>query len=263
MRSATQHALAAVKREIDSLTDADTDSARGLFDVVDALAASKPLANALVTRGADPESKRKLVERVFGSQLNGGTLRVLSTIASQKWDSAEELIRVTQEAAIRALAHTTRNHDQIGTELDAFLDIVLSNNELELALGTRLRGPETKLPLVDGVFGPRLHPDTMRIIHSVIRNPNGQRVRRIVSWARESIADQANRQVANVTVATSINDEQLARLRAGLAQRFGRDVAVNQVIDPAVIGGMRIEFGDVVIDDTVAARLHDLRLQLA
>lgn len=263
MRSATQHALAAVKREIDTLTQADTDSVRNLFGAVDVLAESKPLASALVERGVAPELKRTLVERVFGSQLGGNATRVLTSVATQKWESAEQLIQVTQEAAIRALAQVTGNHDQLGTELDAFLDTVLSNGDLELSLGTRLQAPETKVALVNRLFGQRLQADTVRILNSLFNHSSGRRTRRLVSWARAIVADQANRSVAVVTVARPLGDEQLARLKAGLTARFGREVVVNQIIEPSVIGGMRIEFGDVVIDDTAAARLHDLRLQLA
>lgn len=263
MRSATKHALAAVKREIDTLTAADVTSVRGLFGVVDTLAASKPLASALIERGTTPEAKRSLVERVFGSRVGGGAARVLGAIVSQKWDSPRELLLVTQEAAIRALAQATGNHERIGDELDAFLDTVLANGDLELALGTRLRAPETKVQLVDRLFGGRLQADTITILHSLFHHSDGRRTRRLVGWAREAIADQANRQVVTVTAARPLTDIQLSRLRAGLASRFGREVAVNQVIDPSVIGGMRIEFGDVVIDDTASARLHDLRLQLS
>jgi F-type H+-transporting ATPase subunit delta len=77
------------------------------------------------------------------------------------------------------------------------------------------------------------------------------------------VADQAGRRVATVTVARALPEAQLERLRLALAKRFGRDVAVNQVIDQSVVGGMRVEFGDEVIDDTAAARLKNLRLQLA
>lgn len=263
MRSATQHSRAAVKREIDTLIESDADSARALFGVVDVLAESKPLASALVSRGATPEAKRTLVERVFGAQLGAAGIRVLGTVAAQPWESADEFIHVTHEAAIRSLAQATGRHEQLGSELDAFLDTVLSEGELELALGTRLQAPDVKIALVDRLFGQRLSADTIRILHSLFTHSGGLRTRRLVGWAREVVADQANRQVAVVTVARPLGAHQLDRLKAGLAARFGREIAVNQIIDPAVIGGMRIEFGDVVIDDTAAARLHDLRLQLA
>jgi len=48
-----------------------------------------------------------------------------------------------------------------------------------------------------------------------------------------------------------------------LATAYGRKIVINQVIDPALIGGVRITIGDDVIDGTVRTRLDDLRLRLA
>ena len=35
------------------------------------------------------------------------------------------------------------------------------------------------------------------------------------------------------------------------------------IVDPAVLGGLRVQVGHEVVDGTVSARLTDLRLQLA
>jgi F-type H+-transporting ATPase subunit delta len=35
------------------------------------------------------------------------------------------------------------------------------------------------------------------------------------------------------------------------------------VVDPSVIGGVRVQIGDDVIDGSIASRLNELRLQLA
>ena len=51
--------------------------------------------------------------------------------------------------------------------------------------------------------------------------------------------------------------------QAALARQYGRPVHLNVVVDPEVIGGMRVEIGDDVIDGTVASRLDDARRRLA
>ena len=38
---------------------------------------------------------------------------------------------------------------------------------------------------------------------------------------------------------------------------------IQYLTDPAVVGGVRVQVGDTVIDGTIATRLADLRLQLA
>ena len=48
-----------------------------------------------------------------------------------------------------------------------------------------------------------------------------------------------------------------------LTKRYGKKVGLNAVIDPAVVGGLRVQIADDVIDASVAARLADLRQRLA
>ena len=263
MGTASKHALAAVKREIDTLTQADADSARALFDAVGTLSGTKNLVSAFAERGGDAGAKRALADRVFGPRVGGGALRVLGTALSQNWESEHDLVLGVQEAAIRSVAQATGAHEQLGDELDAFLDTVTSNGELELSLSSRLGAAEAKVALVDRLFGSRLGADTLRILRSLVQHPAGRRIRRLVTWARGLVADQADRQVATVTVARPLPADQLERLKVGLSSRFGREISLNQVVDPSVIGGLRIEFGDELIDDTAAARLKQLRLQLA
>jgi F-type H+-transporting ATPase subunit delta len=40
-------------------------------------------------------------------------------------------------------------------------------------------------------------------------------------------------------------------------------VHLNVVVDPEVVGGVKVEIGDDVIDGTVASRLDDARRRLA
>lgn len=263
MRNATKQALSAIKREIDSLTSGDVESVRNLFDAAATVAANKQLAAALSDRGASEPSKRALVERVFGANAGSAALRILTTASAQKWESTDQFVTAVQEAAIRATAQATGNHEQIGAELGAFLEAISSNPQLELSVGSRLGTADAKQELVTRLFAGRLSNETLVILRSLLQIPSGRRIRRQVIWAREIVADQADRQVAVVTVARALPDEQLERVRAALSARFGRDITVNQVVDPAVIGGLRVELADEVIDDTAAARLHNLRMQLA
>ncbi len=69
--------------------------------------------------------------------------------------------------------------------------------------------------------------------------------------------------VATVRVAHPLTDSERERLAGALARTYGRDVHLNVVVEPDLIGGLRIEIGDDVIDGTVASRLHDARRRLA
>ena len=76
-------------------------------------------------------------------------------------------------------------------------------------------------------------------------------------------ARHRKRLVALVTVARPLDDGQAERLADALGRQYDRPVHLNVVVDRDVIGGIRVEIGDDVIDGTVASRLDDARRKLA
>ena len=76
-------------------------------------------------------------------------------------------------------------------------------------------------------------------------------------------ADYRNKLVAHVRVALPLEPKQRERLTAALSELYGKRVHLNVDVDPSVLGGIRVEIGDEVLDGTVARRLDDVRRQLA
>jgi F-type H+-transporting ATPase subunit delta len=66
--------------------------------------------------------------------------------------------------------------------------------------------------------------------------------------------------VLKVTVraAVPIAEAQADAIKAALRKRFGRDIVLEQKVDPDVIGGAVIDAGDLVIDGSVRGRLARL-----
>lgn len=79
-----------------------------------------------------------------------------------------------------------------------------------------------------------------------------------------ALVDEAEGRVrATVTTAVELAAHDRDRVAAELSKRLGKDVRVVVVVDPTVIGGMRLQYGDRVVDATVASRLEQLRRRLA
>ena len=53
-----------------------------------------------------------------------------------------------------------------------------------------------------------------------------------------------------------LDDEQKKRLTEKLEKNTGARVEIEYVIDPALIGGMKLDFGNRRIDGSVRAKLH-------
>jgi F-type H+-transporting ATPase subunit delta len=79
----------------------------------------------------------------------------------------------------------------------------------------------------------------------------------------ELAAKRQQRWIATVSVTRPLTSTQLARLQAGLNALYGRELKVNVIVDPALIGGIRVQVGDEVLDASVVTRLGELQRQLA
>jgi len=80
----------------------------------------------------------------------------------------------------------------------------------------------------------------------------------------ERLTDEAAGRVrAVVTTAIELGARDRERVAEELSKQLKKDVRVTLVVDPRIIGGMRLQYGDRVVDGSVAARLEQLRRRLA
>ena len=261
MGSATTQALAATTSALQAAPGVDLDVARELFAAVRVLAGSSQLSGALSDASAPAEGRQKVVANVFGT-FAPATVAVLDAAVRERWSSAADLLTGIEEAGIRAAAIAAPQAD-IEAELFSVARTIAANPELELALGSRLGEASAKGALIEKLLAGRAAEPTVIIVASLAQLPRERRFRSMLSWALRVVADQRGRAVATVFAAAELTPAQTERLQRTLAARYDTEVSLNVVIDPEVVGGIRIEIGDDVIDATVSSRLGDLRQRLA
>ncbi|MBW1637735.1 F0F1 ATP synthase subunit delta [Microbacterium resistens] len=261
MGSATTQALAASSQALTAATGITLDSAGELFSAARLIGESSPLSGALADPSASGEARAALVARVFGGA-SAPVQDVLRVAVGERWSSAADLVDGIEELAVRAAAIAAPDSDVEG-ELFSVSRLVAANPELELALGSRLGDGAAKGALVHKLLGNDVSAATGLIVASLVRQPRERRVRQLLSRAMRIVSAQRDRIVATVHTAAPLSDAQSARLADVLSRRYGRRVALNVVLDPSVVGGLRVQVADDVIDGSISARLADLRHRLA
>ena len=262
MGSATTQATSAATTALAAVSTVDIDTARELFAAARAIGNSPQLSGALADSSAPGDARAKVVSAIFGASFQPVTVSLLTTVVAQRWSSASDLIDGIEELAVRAAAIAEPSADVEG-DLFRFSQIVSDNPELELALGSRLGDDGAKGPLVQTLLRGRVSDSATLIVSSLAQQPRGRRVRQLLTRAMDLVSDQRGRTVATVTSAAPLSAGQTARLAGVLAKRYGTTVSLNAIIDPTVVGGLRVQIADDVIDASVSARLADLRHRLA
>lgn len=264
MGSATREALATSRAAL-SVPGSTTDLATGesLFGAGRVIGSSSQLLSALGDASADAAAKVTLVRAVFGASVTPRALDLLVAAVAERWSSHDDLLAGIEELGLRASALSVSAETSIEGELFSFGKTVSSDAELELALASKLGKIDAKAALVEKLLAGKVSGQTLAIVRHLVQQPRGRRIGELLRQAASVVADQAGTSIATITSASVLTPAQLDRLRKSLQERHGRALTINQVVDPALVGGVRVQIGDLVIDGSIATRLADLRLQLA
>lgn len=258
MGSASRIALSDALSVLNNLSDVSGVGAE-LLAASAQLSESNALLSAFTDASANEAGKYALVDSVFGPA-NEATKTVLKAVASGRWSDANELLTGVEELGVRAEAITSPELDE---DLIAIEKVISSDNELELTLGSKLTEPKAKAKLVNTLFDGKVSAASVGIASHTVANPRGRRVGRALLDFAAVVADQGGNALATVTVSAPLDQTRVQKLQEILSKSQGRPVKITTVVDPAIVGGMRIRIGDDVIDGTVKSKLDDLRLKLA
>jgi F-type H+-transporting ATPase subunit delta len=260
VRSATREAHGALTAAVQASSGVGVSDARELLQAARAIERSPQLLAALVDTNGSGDDRAALLRRVF-AQLGPEAQRLLAVAASQRWSSGRDLLAGLEDAGIRIAAGAAGT--DVASEIHEFGGIVDGDADLELALGGLLGATDDKALVVERLLAGKASEATLVILDHLVRSPRGRRIGALLRHAAETVADAAGQGIATVTTAVPLPEAQLRRLEAGLAQRYGRRLQVQQVVDPKIIGGLRVAVADDVIDGTIRSKFTDLRLRLA
>jgi F-type H+-transporting ATPase subunit delta len=263
MGSATREALAGARDALTKVAAKDAlATGTQLFEAARVIGGSAQLRSALADPSAAAQDKAAVIGQIFGA-IGAPARTLLGEIVASRWSSPDDLLAGIEEVGIRAVASSAAQGDSLEGELFSFGAAVSSDPELELAVGSKLGTAAAKSALVTTLLSKKASAQTLAIVNHLVQQPRGRRIGELIRTSAAIVADQAGLAVATVVTAAPLSAAQVDRLRAGLSKTYGRDLSLNLVIDPTILGGVRVQIGDDVIDGSVATRINDLRLQLA
>jgi F-type H+-transporting ATPase subunit delta len=241
------------------------DVARDLFGVAAVLRSEPSLRRVLTDVSVGSSAKSGLVRQVFGGQLGDGALDVTAEAAAQRWasvrDLADSLERLAIVAVVRA-AEADGEADAVEEQLFTVERLVADNPGLREALGDPAHSVGDKQQLLRGLLEGKAARGTIQLVEQSVAGTYRTVGLAIEAYQRIA-ATERDRVVALVRVARPLSDAEADRLKAALTRQYSRQVDLNVLVDPSVLGGVRVEIGDDVIDGTVASRLDGARRKLA
>ena len=268
MHGASADSLHTLTEALDAVVEGGADASRigdDLLAVAEVLRREPSLRRVATDLSVTPEAKADLMRRIFGAQLDPASADLVAAAAGKRWGARRHLPDALEHLGVVAVvrgAEQKGKADELENELFALERLVSGSPELRDALSDPARSVADKRRLLKDLLDGRATSATVRLAEQAVAGSY-----RTVALALESYqkiaADHRNRLIATVRVARDLGDPEERRLQEALTAQYSRPVHLNVVIDPSVLGGMRVSVGDEVIDGTVAGRLDDARRQFA
>jgi F-type H+-transporting ATPase subunit delta len=139
---------------------------------------------------------------------------------------------------------------------------LLADERVQAVLTNPTIATERRMELISSA-PHELDPESTNLAKLLIES---NRVEDVVEVAAEyqRLADAAAGRVrATVTTAVELGPKDRDRVAAELSKRLAGEVELEVVVDPAILGGLKLQYGDRLVDATIATRLQQLRRRLA
>ncbi|GIG30242.1 F0F1 ATP synthase subunit delta [Cellulomonas marina] len=242
-----------------------TSLGQELFALVDALDGSGSLRRTLTDPALGGDAKAGLVGRLLGGA-DPRTVAAVQDLVRRRWSAQEDLAEAVEGLAFHAVlasAQARGELDRVEDELFRFSRVLVAQREVRQTLVEPRIAPEARAGLVEQILGGRATPETLQLARRAAAAPRGRRYAATLGRLSDVAAQRRSRSVATVTTVAPLRPEQERRLSDLLRRASGRAVQLHVVVDPTVIGGLRVQLGPQVMDATTLSRLADARRRLA
>jgi len=188
------------------------------------------------------------------------------TVAPSVFDiDVLRVARVYAEALINA-AEAENKVDLIWQQLLSMVGKPVRRSEspadpAALITSTAIPRPR-RVEILERVLKPRLDELLFKFIMVLHHHQRLAILRPVAAVYREIMDERTRRVRVSVRSAVPLTDAQRDEVKAMARQKFDLDPVLVESVEPALLGGLRLQVGDRVIDATIRARLDSIKDQL-
>ncbi|WP_030014677.1 F0F1 ATP synthase subunit delta [Curtobacterium sp. S6] len=244
-------------------TEANSSMSDELFAVADVLDHNGALRRGLTDPSREAEQRGKVASSVLEGKVYPAVREIVARAAESRWSAERDLADAVEHLGVLAAAFSAENsagEDALSTVVDdllRFSKTVQSDPQLQTALTDQRADVEAKKTLASRV-SPAASDEGRLLIAQAVEHPRGMLPADLAEKFANVLVGMSQRFIAKVTVGAPLTDEHRQRLLRAVSGIYGRDMTLDVTVAPEVLGGIKVQVGDEVIDGTVASRVADL-----
>jgi ATP synthase F1 delta subunit len=173
----------------------------------------------------------------------------------------EEIARVYAEALFEAALDRDKL-DQIHDELDQFADAVAENKDLQVFLFSPYFSSEEKRKGIERAVSGA-DQELINFLGLLIEKHRMPAIFRIRDEFDDLWADAKRRLEVTLTSAVELDPKIVERVGKEIERQTDRAIDLRNEVDEGILGGLRLQVGNMVLDASLRSKLERLRKEVA
>ncbi|MBP1561104.1 MAG: ATP synthase F1 subunit delta [Oscillospiraceae bacterium] len=164
--------------------------------------------------------------------------------------------------AVFELAKEQSCADAIKDELDALAVVFKDNPELPKLLTAPTVTLDEKLDVVKNIFGGKVSELTYNLLCVTTEKGRAAIIPDVAEDYKNRWYEMKNIAEVKVTTSVPLSENLRAKLKAKLEAVYKKTVILTESVDPSIMGGIVLNYGNTLLDGSVKAKLDAIQKQI-
>lgn len=145
-------------------------------------------------------------------------------------------------------------------DLNSFDDLIKGSDDLNRLIKSPVFSKDDQIKAIDAVLAKtKLGDMVANFIRVVAHNRRLFVLPTMIDSFRRLAAESRGETSADVTSAQKLTKDQVKDLKEALKAKIGKDVILNESVDPSILGGLTVKVGSQMIDTSIRTKLNSLK----
>lgn len=181
-------------------------------------------------------------------------------------DAKPDAVSVTYAKSLFELVRERGGRDLLQETLGELEDVMETARAIPAFsefLSSRIINADRKAASLRAIFHGRIQQGTLAFLTVLTHNDRLRSLPGIVTAFDHLFQQTFGRIEVDVFTAAPLNDADKSALASRLQQRLGREPVVHTYVDATMLGGVRFQIGDWLLDASLSSQLRTLRERIS
>lgn len=158
------------------------------------------------------------------------------------------------------LSQEEHSEAQIYQELNAVADVMEQNPEFVSLVDVPTLDTAERISILRRVIGEE-NGTTENFLCLLVEKHRFRKLGEIRSEFNKMYHEAFSIEEVFVTTALPLEDKQRSELKTVFGKKLGKSIELRETVDPAILGGMIVQYGDRRMDNSLRTRMQQFRQQ--